>query len=61
MYASGDLRRVELIRQAKRLGFSLDEIKRSLRLRQQGSRPSGEVVQMLDKHLRFLYAAPTSP
>jgi len=52
MYASGDLRRVELIRQAKRLGFSLDEIKRVLRLRQQGSCPCGEVVQMLEKHLR---------
>lgn len=52
MYASGDLRRVELIRQAKRLGFSLDEIKRVLRLRQQGSCPCSEVVQMLEKHLR---------
>lgn len=52
MYASGDLRRVELILQAKQLGFSLDEIKRILRLRQQGSCPCGEVVQMLDKHLR---------
>lgn len=51
MYASGDLRRVELIRQAKGLGFSLDEIKRVLRLRQQGSCPCGEVVQMLEKHL----------
>lgn len=52
MYASGDLRRLELIHQAKRLGFSLDEIKRILRLRQQGSCPCGEVVQMLEKHLR---------
>lgn len=52
VYAAGDLRRVELVRQAKRLGFSLDEIKRILRLRQQGSCPCGEVVQMLDKHMR---------
>jgi len=52
LYASGDLRRVELIRQAKRLGFSLDEIKRILRLREQGSCPCGEVVQMLEKHMR---------
>lgn len=37
MYSAADLRRVELIRQAKRLGFSLGEIKRVLRLRQQGS------------------------
>ncbi len=51
-YAAVDLRRVELIQQAKRLGFSLDEIKRILRLRQQGSCPCGEVVQMLEKHMR---------
>ncbi len=52
IYAAPDLRRVGLIRQAKRLGFSLDEIKRILRLRQQGSCPCGEVVQMLEKHMR---------
>lgn len=50
-YAPGDLRRLQLIRQAKRLGFSLDEIKRILRLRQQGSCPCGEVVEMLTRHL----------
>ena len=52
LYGSGDLRRVALIRQAKSLGFSLDEIKRILRLRQQGSCPCGEVVRMLEEHLR---------
>src|SRR5579859_6397589 len=52
VYAPGDLRRVELIRQAKRLGFSLAEIKRILRLRQQGSCPCSEVVHMLEKHVR---------
>ena len=52
VYASGDLRRVELIHQAKRLGFSLEEIRRILRLRQQGSCPCGEVVQMLERHIR---------
>ncbi len=51
-YASGDIRRVGLIRQAKRLGFTLDEIKRILRLRQQGSCPCGEVIQTLEKHMR---------
>jgi DNA-binding transcriptional MerR regulator len=51
LYGAGDLQRVELIRQAKRLGFSLDEIKRILRLRQQGSCPCGEVVHMLEKHM----------
>lgn len=52
VYAATDLRRVELIRQAKRLGFSLEEIKRILRLRQQGSCPCGEVMQTLEQHLR---------
>lgn len=52
VYASGDLRRVELIRQARRLGFSLDEIKRILSLRQQGSCPCGEVIRILEKRLR---------
>ena len=51
LYAPGDLRRVEVIRQAKRLGFSLDEIKRVLSLRQHGSCPCGEVVQMLERHM----------
>jgi MerR family mercuric resistance operon transcriptional regulator len=52
VYAPSDLRRVQLIRQAKRLGFSLEEVKRILRLRQQGSCPCGEVIGMLEKHLR---------
>lgn len=52
VYSAADLRRVELIRQAKRLGFSLDEIKRILRLRQQGACPCGEVINILDRHLR---------
>lgn len=52
VYAPADLRRVELIRQAKRLGFSLDEIKRVLRLRQQGSCPCGEVIGILGRHLQ---------
>lgn len=52
VYSDADLRRVDLIRQAKRLGFSLDEIKRILRLRQQGACPCGEVIAILDRHLR---------
>lgn len=52
VYVAADVRRVRLILQAKRLGFSLDEIKRILRLRQQGSCPCGEVINMLEKHLR---------
>ncbi len=43
-YGPNDLRRLQLIRQAKRLGFSLDEIRRILRLRQQGSCPCDKVI-----------------
>lgn len=52
VYAPGDLRRIALVRQAKRLGFSLEEIRRILWLRQQGSCPCDEVVQLLEKHMR---------
>lgn len=52
VYVAADVRHVRLILQAKRLGFSLDEIKRILRLRQQGSCPCGEVINMLEEHLR---------
>ena len=52
IYANGDLRRVEVIRQAKRLGFSLGEIKRIFRLRQQGSSPCREAIGILETRLR---------
>ncbi len=52
IYSATDLRRVQLIRQAKKLGFSLDEVKRILRLRERGSCPCGQVMIMLEKHLR---------
>ena len=52
VYGPSDIRRVQLIRQAKTLGFSLEEIKRILRLREQGSCPCGEVMSMLEHHLK---------
>lgn len=51
VYDASDLRRLQLIRHAKSLGFSLEEIKRILRLREQGSCPCGEVISMLERHL----------
>jgi DNA-binding transcriptional MerR regulator len=51
VYGTSDLRRLELVRHAKNLGFSLQEIKRILRLREQGSCPCGEVISMLEGHL----------
>src|SRR5258708_11076299 len=50
-YSPEDLRRLQLIRQAKRLGFSLEEIKRILRLRAKGACPCEEVVSTLERHL----------
>ncbi len=52
IYADADLRRLQFIRQAKRLGFSLQEIVRILRLRERGHCPCEEVIETLERHLR---------
>jgi len=52
IYADTDLRRLQFIRQAKRLGFSLQEIVRILRLRERGPCPCHEVIETLEHHLR---------
>lgn len=52
VYADADLRRLQVIRQAKRLGFSLREIARILRLRERGHCPCREVIDTLEHHLR---------
>ncbi len=52
VYADADLRRLQFIRQSKRLGFSLQEIVRILRLRERGHCPCDEVVETLERHLR---------
>lgn len=52
IYGDGDLRRLRFIRQAKRLGFSLDEIKSVLRMRERGACPCGEVVEIAERHLQ---------
>ncbi len=51
VYADADLRRLQFIRQAKRLGFSLQEIVRILRLRERGQCPCREVIEILEHHL----------
>lgn len=51
VYGASDLRQLQFVRQAKRLGFSLQEIVRVLRLRQKGACPCGEVVETLERHL----------
>lgn len=52
VYARADLRRLQMIRQAQRFGFSLQEIVRILRLRQRGRCPCREVIDTLEHHLR---------
>jgi DNA-binding transcriptional MerR regulator len=52
VYGDADLRRLHFIRQAKRLGFSLQELVRILKLRQRGECPCEEVIDILEHHLR---------
>src|SRR5574337_1536054 len=52
VYAGADLRRLQIVRQAQRLGFSLQEIVRILRMRERGHCPCNEVIETLELHLR---------
>jgi len=51
IYSQGDLRRLQFIRQAKRLGFSLEEIKSVLQMRAGGACPCKEVISIAERHL----------
>ncbi len=51
VYTDEDLHRLRFIRQAKALGFSLDEIREILHLRTQGACPCGRVVDLGEAHL----------
>lgn len=51
IYSQSDLRRLQFIRHAKRLGFSLDEIKSVLRMRARGTCPCEEVISIAERHL----------
>jgi DNA-binding transcriptional MerR regulator len=52
VYADADVRRLQFVRQAKRLRFSLQEIVRILRLRECGDCPCDEAIETLEGHLR---------
>lgn len=52
VYNARDLNRLHFIRQAKLLGFSLDEIGRILAVRAGGSCPCESVMAMAQEHLR---------
>ena len=51
VYGEADSRRLQFVRQAKRLGFSLDEIKSILRMRGRGACPCNEVIGIAEQHL----------
>ena len=50
-YGESDLRRLQFIRQAKALGFSLGEIREILRTRERGQCPCTDVSKMAERHL----------
>lgn len=51
LYTDEDLHRLRFIRQAKTLGFSLDEIREILSMRERGACPCGHVVSLGESHL----------
>ncbi len=50
-YAKDDVRRLQFVRQAKALGFSLDEIRKILRTRDRGLCPCDDVIGIAERHL----------
>jgi DNA-binding transcriptional MerR regulator len=51
LYGEADLKRLLFIRQAKALGFSLDEIRTILHMRSRGQYPCGSVLRLAEEHL----------
>lgn len=51
IYSERDLRRLLFIRQAKDLGFSLEEIGDILRMRERGQCPCDSVLHLAEQHL----------
>jgi DNA-binding transcriptional MerR regulator len=56
LYPPETLRRVQFIKQAQALGFTLDEIKEILTLREQGRAPCRSVAEVGKRHLEDLDA-----
>jgi MerR family copper efflux transcriptional regulator len=52
VYSEPDLKRLLFVRQAKSLGFSLEEIRDILRMRDRGRCPCGEVIGIAERHLQ---------
>ena len=51
-YGSQELKQLHFIRQAKALGFSLDEIRDIIRSRGRGECPCTDVITIAERHLR---------
>lgn len=51
-FTEGDVAVLRFIRQARALGLHLDEIREIVDLQREGAQPCGQVVQMLDAHIR---------
>jgi DNA-binding transcriptional MerR regulator len=56
IYGEADAERIDFVRSAQRLGFTLDEIREIMTLRDRDERPCGYVVTVLDKRLEDLAA-----
>lgn len=54
VYGEADLRRLLFIRQAKELGFSLDEIREILNMRERGQCPCRSVLRLAEQHLKTI-------
>jgi MerR family copper efflux transcriptional regulator len=54
LYGEAELKRLLFIRQAKTLGFSLDEIRDILQMRSRGQCPCGSVLRLAEQHLETI-------
>jgi DNA-binding transcriptional MerR regulator len=52
IYDDEDLHRLRFIRHAKGFGFSLDEIRDILKMREQGQCPCNDVISIAEQHLQ---------
>lgn len=52
VYTEAELRQLRFIRQAKALGFSLEEIRNILRMRGRGQCPCGKVISLAERRLQ---------
>lgn len=54
VYSGPDLKRLLFVRKAKSLGFSLEQIRDILQMRERGHCPCGDVIKTAERHLRVV-------